>query len=250
MWSRPYQPRLASRNVNEEPTDLRCPGLNRGTFLRVLSTDRDTRALTGLWRIPPGWQHTHSWFRSADESIFVLKGDFCCDGHHHLMGEFVHRGRGTVSHSLRSDSGALLYVMWDGAMQARKHSDRQGIIKGPSVVDTKKVRHVPTPIAGPPQGITVCMLHQDAQTGGMIMLVDIEPGWSEDRSEHHDCVEESFKISGSIWLMENGEEHILKAGDYFFRPPNIKHGPMRTERGTSSIIRFSSTVTNHYEPLE
>jgi hypothetical protein len=42
---------------------------------------------------------------------------------------------------------------------------------------------------------------------------------------------------------------VLAAGDYFFRPPRIKHGPMRTERGTSSLIRFSGVVENHYGPL-
>jgi quercetin dioxygenase-like cupin family protein len=98
-------------------------------------------------------------------------------------------------------------------------------------------------------GITVRILRTDPQSGGMTMVINIPPGWAEPRSRHHDCVEESFKLSGDIWLEEDGRPHVLSAGDYFFRPPRIKHGPMRTEGGTSSLIRFSGVVVNHYGPL-
>ena len=46
-----------------------------------------------------------------------------------------------------------------------------------------------------------------------------------------------------------GKTYVLEAGDYFFRPPRIKHGPMRTQKGTTSLIRFSGTVVNHSGPI-
>ena len=94
------------------------------------------------------------------------------------------------------------------------------------------------------------MLNQVPDTGGLTMLITIPPGWQEDRAEHHDCYEESYKVSGDIWMVENGIAQDMSGGDYFYRPPKIKHGPMKTKNGTSSLIRFSATLVNHYGPVE
>lgn len=82
------------------------------------------------------------------------------------------------------------------------------------------------------------------------MYIETPAGWSEPHSEHHHCIEESYKLSGEITLEENGQEQTLAAGDYFFRPPRIKHGRMHTANGTSYIIRFSAKPENHYGPVE
>jgi quercetin dioxygenase-like cupin family protein len=151
-----------------------------------------------------------------------------------------------------STSGAVVLAFWDCALKPAPPGTWRDkpIGDGAICVDTVNMPAVPTPVSGPPTGIVVKILNREAATGGMTMLVTIPPGWCEDRAEHHDCIEESYKVSGDIWIVENHSPHTLRAGDYFFRPPRIKHGPMKTTHGTTSLIRFSAKVENHYGPIE
>lgn len=251
MWDRPYAPRVRSRDVRGEPAERTLRGLAPGTLLRVLSRDVGDGALTAIWEIPPGWSHDQPFTLAGGEALYVLDGDLRKGGQHYERGHYAYRAGGAPHGTMRSERGARLLMMWDAEPRLRAAGS---LPAAPDCslpwVDGNAVDEHPTPVAGPPAGITVRILRRDPLSGGMTMIVNIPPGWEETRSEHHDCVEESFKLSGDIWLLENGQPQTLEAGDYFFRPPRIKHGPMRTAGGTSSLIRFSGTVVNHYGPVD
>jgi len=250
MWGRGYIPRLRTGGLPWQDAALSRLDLEAGTQLRVLSHDPDDGAMTCLWRIPPGWSQSAPFTLAADEELFVLAGSLDEGGYRIAQGSYGFRPQGHLHPALTSRDGALLLAMWSAA--PRRYD--VGTIeagRSPAVawLDTHQMHEQPTPVAGPVPGINVRILRQDAASGGMTLIVAIPPRWEESRSEHHDCVEESYKLSGEIWLREDQRPHTLRAGDYFFRPPRIKHGPMRTATGTASLIRFSGAVVNHYGPI-
>ena len=250
MWTRPYLPRVRSGTLAEIPAEQAVVGLRPGTSLRVLSRDAGDGAMTCLWRIPPGWSHPEDFALAGGEALYVLEGGVSVGDQRYGVGHYGYLPAGRTHEGVRSDAGAVIYVMWDAAPRLLQPGTAPIGSDTPILwLDGNAMDEHPTPVEGPVAGIMVRILRRDAATGGMTLIIRIPPGWEEPRSEHHDCVEESFKLSGEIWLQENGEPQTLAAGDYFFRPPRIKHGPMRTAAGTSSLIRFSATVVNHYGPL-
>jgi quercetin dioxygenase-like cupin family protein len=250
MWERGYLPRVRTGDVPWTPAEAVIAGLTPGSALRVLSRDPGDGALTALWRLPAGWRHARPFTLAGGEALYVLEGGLRNGDHAYASGHYAYRPAGFAQGPLASDDGALVLAMWDAApLHHAPGTVTPGKALALPFVDGNAVHEHPTPVAGPVAGITVRILRTDPETGGMTMVITIPPGWQEPRSRHHDCVEESFKLSGDIWLEEDGKPHVLSAGDYFFRPPRIKHGPMRTEGGTSSLIRFSGVVVNHYGPL-
>jgi quercetin dioxygenase-like cupin family protein len=251
MWNRPYAPRVRTGELAGVSASEYLRGLSPGSTLRVLSRDPGDGALTAIWEVPAGWRHDAGFCLAGAEALFVLEGDLRKGRVRYGRGHYAYRPSGIEHEPMASESGARLLAMWDAApVLMRPGSVPLGREPALLWVDGNGIDEHPTPVEGPPSGITVRILRRDPTTGGMTMIVNIPAGWEETRAEHHDCVEESYKLSGEIWLHENHRPHVLEAGDYFFRPPRIKHGPMRTLRGTSSLIRFSSTVVNHYGPLE
>jgi len=251
MWDRPYIGRLASDSVPWCAFTQFSPRLDLGGTLRILSRDSKDGAGTCLWSVPPGFAHPGGFSMVGDEQLLVLAGEFHKGGWCYGAGCFGYRSSGFLHEPMHSPGGALLLAMWDSAPDRPAQSDgtSHDVGDGQLFVDTGVITAVPTPVQGPPVGIDVKVLNRYPASGGMTMVITIPPGWEELRAEHHDCVEESFKLSGDIWIVENGCEQVLTAGDYFFRPPRIKHGPMHTRRGTSSLIRFSGKPENHYGPL-
>jgi quercetin dioxygenase-like cupin family protein len=257
MWNRGYIPRLRTGELPWQEAAAAVPGFADGTQLRVLSRDEAAGATTCLWRLPPGWAQPAPFARAADEELFVLAGSLEEAGvpgeapRHVPHGSYRFQPRGHRHAALASPGGALLLAMWSAPPRPFEVGTLEpGALAAVPWLDTHGMTERPTPIEGPVPGIQVRILRQDAATGGMTLIVAIPPRWEEPRSEHHDCVEESYKLSGEIWLREDQRPHTLAAGDYFFRPPRIKHGPMRTVSGTASLIRFSGAVVNHYGPID
>lgn len=249
MWNRGYIPRLTTSELPWQEATAEVPGFAPGTQLRVLSRDPEDGAMTCLWRIPAGWVQP-ACALAADAELFVLAGSLDEESRHVPHGSYGFRPLGHLHPAVHSAGGALVLAMWS----ATPHCSGAGSLEPSEAqavpwIDTHGMVEHPTPVAGPVPGINVRILRRDAASGGMTLIVAIPPRWEEPRSEHHDCVEESYKLSGEIWLRENHRPHVLSAGDYFFRPPRIKHGPMRTAQGTASLIRFSGTVVNHYGPI-
>jgi len=249
MWNRPYIPRQPSADVTPIDFAAFAPSLDLGGSVRVLSRDAGDGASTCLWTVPAGWRHPGGYRLAGAEHLFVLEGDIQIGPNRFRPGCYGYRSPGYMHEPRASEGGAVILASWDRALMPGGQADGP-VGDGKVFVDTAAMPAMPTPVAGPPTGIVVKILNHEPATGGMSMLITIPPGWTEDRAEHHDCVEESFKVAGDISIVEDGKPHTLAAGDYFFRPPRIKHGPMKTAHGTTSLIRFSAAVVNHYGPIE
>jgi quercetin dioxygenase-like cupin family protein len=245
MWDRPYIPKLSSDNVPWQDAGRVLHDAATGSRIRVLSADEQAGAKTSLWQLPAGWQSKAALRCSEVLQLFVIEGDLTVGQRRLSSGTYVSFDKNMSTGSMKTENGALVLMLHDGPVTATKVSE----YPQPHIVVLANEMLRPTPVQGPVPGIVVKVLRTDQQSGGMTMYMEIPAGWTEPRLEHHDCVEESFKLAGEITLEENGAEQTLAAGDYFFRPPRIKHGRMHTADGTASIIRFSAKPENNYGPL-
>src|SRR4051812_30527873 len=85
------------------------PGDFPGVSLRVLYSDPDTGATSVLTRLAPGAvipAHRHT---KADETVYVLEGDFVEDGRSHGPGSFF-AGKSGVPHGLFSTVGGCVVL--------------------------------------------------------------------------------------------------------------------------------------------
>lgn len=84
--------------------DLAVPGVT----MRVLRRDEATGAMTVLTRIAPGASipaHSHT---KADESVFVVEGDFIEDGEEYGPGSFFFGRAGTPHGPHRTTGGCTV----------------------------------------------------------------------------------------------------------------------------------------------
>lgn len=97
-----YQKTIQSSTLTWETLEL--PGVS----MKVLDTDEDTGAMTVLTRIEAGASipaHSHT---QADESVFVLEGDFVEDGTEYGEGAYFFGARGTVHGPHESRKGCTV----------------------------------------------------------------------------------------------------------------------------------------------
>lgn len=102
------------------------------------------------------------------------------------------------------------------------------------VIDTHEQKLADHGTPGVPPGLVIKLLHVDEDRGDWTWLASTPPGWQEDRAEVHPTVEEALVLRGDVLLGGRGE---MGPGDYFWRPPNVPHGPMYTRQGHVIFFR-------------
>lgn len=250
MWDRKHVEFVHQDEIAWQPLSVVGKGLTEGCEVRVLSVDPSDGASTCIVKIPAGWRHTETFVTDAPEQLYVLSGDLHKGEISYTEGNYAYRPAGATHGPMWSEGGCTLLAMWDKAFEVQPgsgSSPQEGVIER---IDTINTNWQPTIAEGPQAGIMVKMLRHVPDTGEMTFITGIMPYWKETRREHHDCVEESFKLTGDMNLNTTlGERMVMTPGCYFYRPPYRKHGPLLTRTGTMSLIRVSSTLVNHYEPL-
>lgn len=87
-------------------------------------------------------------------------------------------------------------------------------------------------------GISRKDLFLDPETGERTFLSMVLPHWEppggKGPSERHPVVEDAYVINGSL----TGPQGTMGPGAYFWRPPQIPHGPFGTRFGCVMLIRF------------
>lgn len=246
MWDRKHVEFIHFEEAAWQP--LQVEGFAPGCEVRVLSIDPSDGACSCILRVPAGWRHQTPFTSSAPEQLFILSGDLHKGEYTYTEQCYSYRPAGAPHGPMWSENGCETIVMWDKAFDVKAgQGDPTGMI---GCLDTIKLNWQPTIAEGPQAGIMVKMLRHVASNDEMTFLTGIMPHWREDRPEHHHCVEESFKITGDLNLnMNMGEQMLMTANCYFYRPPYNKHGPMYTRTGTMSLIRVSSKLVNYYMPL-
>lgn len=201
-----------------------------GLSARVLSRDDETGAYTAIVEVPSGWSGDVSdAVEGRALELLALRGSFELAGRPLPAGTYAYVPARAPASALRAAEDGLLYAMVEDPLP-------EGSTVGDPVetIDTTEVRLRHATMEGVPPGLLIKPLRRDPDTGDRSWICHATPGWQEDRAEIHPTVEEALVLSGDSLLGEHGAMH---AGDYFWRAPNVLHGPMFTRDGTTIMFR-------------
>lgn len=215
--------------------------------VKTLSHDAEADNHTSLIRLPRGWLQRGRTAHPASEEIFVISGRLRV-GHIELGSYHYLRVAPEVSHGpIEAFEDTLAIWILEGHYGPVRGRDPASDVDL-ALVDATQMQWRPTWVPGPRSGLHIKLLYMDQQTGAYTRLISAEPGWREDRLEHHDCSEEAYTLEGEMYLGNTGR--TWGPGSYFWRPPGIKHGPMHTVPGALFFLRTDGPLVNHYTIVE
>jgi len=207
--------------------------LRPGSDVRILSTDSATGACSLMVRYPAGWSRETDGYLSADEEFLVLDGDLTvgkCD--YGYLG-YGHIPAGLPRRKIASRTGAIVLTFFSAHPRMQSGAspyDRARLVEG---LDTLAVPYTGNFHPEFPPGAGRKMLFEDPTTGEQSwVLGTLGLRWAE-RAEVHPVVEEMFLIAGEV----HGNLGVMRPGAYFWRPPDIAHGPYGSLTGNIYFFR-------------
>lgn len=228
---------IQSQQLPWESSAQAWPGA--GAEVKRLSSDADTGACSLLVRLPAGWQRPAGAI-AASEERYVLDGSLQLADRTLGPDGYARFPAYCARAAEAAPQGALLLVFLDAWPETA--TPRPGIEA--TIVDTFEMPwgcEGMDPAYGD-AGMRWKILHHDETTQDTSMLVltpaQLAPPGLRGPQERHDCVEEMFLISGDF-LSPLGPMHT---GAYFWRPPQILHGPFASRHGNVSFIRTLGDV--------
>lgn len=210
-------------------------GARPEVHVRTLSRDDETGASSLLLRYPPGWRREEPEHLLADEEFFVLSGSLEINGAHYHDLCYGFFPAGHVRESASSPDGALVLTFFEGEprraegrpanpMDAERLVERLHMMEG----DWGAGFH---PLFPPGAGRKY--LRKDPYDGEHSWILGTMPLRFGRRREKHPVVEEMFLLAGELV----GPFGAMHAGAYFWRPPEIWHGPFGTKTGYLTLFR-------------
>jgi quercetin dioxygenase-like cupin family protein len=218
-----------------QPASL--PGMSEDAREKILSEDDETGAVTLMLELPAHWQRITPGYHNAPVEIFVLRGDLTINATELINGCYSYIPAGMVHSLLESKTGCLALLMFESrpdfveSTVSRSDSKSEQYI---ACINTSEMPWSSARLEGPPAGILVKPLRSDPLTHDWTWISAVLPLWRENRAEVHPTVEEAFMLQGDTLL---GERGIMIAGCYFWRPPNVPHGPMLSKTGGMWFFR-------------
>jgi len=216
---------------------------------KLLSVDAETGAFTRVVALHDTWRAQSVRFPTTQE-LYVLDGQMTVDGLTLTPQSYVRIPAPVSVDSMSVDEQCRILWTSDSALDGNGDHEGHRFWKASESelthVDAAALEWTPTAKEGPRQGLYTKYLHVDDQTGATTFLAKAD-GWTEPRQEHHDCVETSYTLDGGMRL---GERGTMREGDYFWRPPWIRHGPMEPLDGFEAFMRVDRTLENHYTSVD
>jgi hypothetical protein len=205
---------------------------------RLLSEDDETGACTALVSLARDWSGD---LGGQDRRIEVLclRGAMELDGHPFSDGWYADVPAWAPRTPIAAREDALVLLMVEDRVP------RSGAA-AVNVIDTHQ-RRLELPGPNVPAGLAIKRLRVDEERGDWTWIGAGAPGYLEDRAEIHPTVEEAFVLRGDVLLGERGE---MGPGDYFWRPPNVRHGPIYCRSGRLIFFRTKGGgLTTTYEEV-
>ncbi len=212
------------------------PGLGpAGTTLRVLSVDDETGARTVLVRYPTGWERRAPEHLEADEELLVLDGEIELNGVAYGPLCYAFLPAGFLRRDAVSRQGALVLVFYEGAPryvsgEASQEPALERLVEKIDALDGDWGGGFHPQF---PAGAGRKYLRQDAETGDQTWILGTMPLRFSRKPEKHPTNEEMFLLSGEV-VSPIG---VMYPGAYFWRPPEVWHGPYGTKTGNLYIFR-------------
>ncbi len=218
-------------------------GIREGVESKLLSRDAESGAVTVLIRYPPGWSQPDLHTVTAQEEFFVLDGMLTINGIDYRSRCYANLPENHLRRGAAAPDGAVVFAYFDksprtelGASTGPYDARRQiEFIEVPSMRDLGPADFARLGSSEfDPVGLGCKILREDPDTGEVTWIMGCDDGeWLESttdgeaRMERHPTVEEIFVLDGDM----AGNLGTLRPGAYFWRPPDIWHGPYGVAKG-------------------
>ena len=224
-----------------------CPltGVRPGVEAKVLSADSETGACSLLVRYAAGF-HAAAGALTVDDELLVLEGALDIGGRSYPEMTYAHLPAGfdAGAWSCRETTIVLEFLSGTPARAAAAMAyDERRLVLHKSTFDVPYTGNFHPEF---PPGAGRKMLYQDPLTQDATWLLGTLPlRWAE-RSEVHPTVEEMYLLAGEV----HGNRGIMRPGAYFWRPPELPHGPYGTQTGNLYFFRTKggNLSTSYVEP--
>jgi len=219
--------------------DLDGESARPGATIKVLSHDAESAAGSAIIRYPEGWTLNETHHMAGDEEFFVLEGGLTIDDDAYGPYGYGFLPAGIPRHRLSAPNGAAVLTFFNGPP---RRVTGAGEFDAARAIALTKADQVPWTsnfdhgLVG--SGIAIKFLRNDAASGERTWLLTKGPDAREDlpptgRTETHPCVEEFFLLEGSLGWPQG----MMRPGAYFWRPPDIEHGPGASLTGYLGLFR-------------
>ena len=239
---RGHQELIHSADVEPIPLGDVASGWPDGATIRVLSRNPETGALSGILRVPRGYQRPAGHL-AADTEYLVLSGWIRIGDELRTWGwyEWGPAGSGFDAWDVLDDA-ELLFMPRTAAPDFTADEAPNGR-EGRISIDSEQLEWGGSTTKNRPAYARFKLLRQVEETGERSGLLTGPAGSEHPKIEFHDCVEEMYKVVGDTWLANSG---TMEAGSYFWRPPYLTHGPFRSATGGISWLYTDKTLINFF----
>jgi hypothetical protein len=228
--------------------------LRPGAERKLLSEDLFSGASSNLIRYPAGWNLQSSQCLACDEELYVVEGALSIGSTRYGAGAYAYLPAGFKRDSMNSPQGATVVTFFEAALALS-----EGRLPTGDAVQYLQTADLPWASAGDSRiasgdvGLKVLRLAPNGDRTWLlsIAVADGKP-FEINGIETHPCVEETFLLQGDM-AMPMGQ---MGQGAYFWRPPNVPHGPMGTATGFLGLFRckeggaFATEWANSDAPID
>lgn len=192
---------------------------------KLLSSDRETGATSLLLVVPAGYDHAVTDPIDHDLQVLVIEGDVTVDENPLAAMDHLHLPAGAARSRLRSVVGALVLCFTGDRRDPR--SLERSVTYGMAVPWMAASDGTFAP------GAARKDLWTDPATGEETFLLGTLPLRENTHAQKHPVVEEVFLLSGELI----GPHGTMLPGAYFWRPPEVWHGPYGERAGALILTR-------------
>ena len=220
-------------------TGVAVAGVRGDVETKVLSFDRDLGESSLILRYPAGWAKTTPEALSVEEEMYVLDGEITINGRIYARDSYACLPAGYVRQSASSAKGCVAITFFDGIPEHTTQPVKSDAVS----VEYLNLYDLKWEVGSDPslawmgnrsKTLRWDPVYEQKSTFVFSSAPQIAPTNWECPTLTHPCVEESFHLAGSI----AGPHGIKRPGGYFWRPPEVPHGPFGSRDGTMSLIRF------------
>lgn len=217
-------------------------GVRPGVESKVLSLDADNGASSLLVRYPGQWRLESRGALSVDEEFLVLGGTLSIGAQTYRERSYAHLPAGYARGPMASATGAVVLTFFSErpSWSAAATFDPARLVEN---LDAFAVPYTARFHPEFPPGAGRKTLYEDPITHDQSWILGTLPmRWAE-RAELHPVVEEMYLLSGE----SHGNRGVMRPGAYFWRPPQIPHGPYGTLTGNLYFFRTKGgALSTHY----
>ena len=232
-------PRPHIEFIQTQMLDWERSNINSSALVKNLSFDNSNGASTNIIRYPENFEANTSHYLECDEEFLILSGRILINENSYAKGDYAFFPSGYSRRKIKCEEQTDILTYYEGRNKPIFSKEIQNIDHSRLVVKLETIKADWGKATDPKiaaLGVKRLELRSDPINGEKTWLLDISPNMMDseyDKKEIHPVVEEVFVISGEMHLPMG----VLKKGAYFWRPPNISHGPVGTRKGATGIFR-------------